>query len=112
MGGLPSGRREDFEPIFFERKVEGQSDLIVDEWCEGYCRGVGFAEEAWMAGSKEVLESLAPISAFTAQTCWVNHERTDAQVQILQQAITHDVCRIHEFWLERHEDRVSGSQTV
>ena len=31
---------EDFEPLFLEREVEGISYTIVDEWCEGYLRGV------------------------------------------------------------------------
>ncbi len=30
---------EDFEPIFLQRKVEGDAFTIVDEWCEGYWRG-------------------------------------------------------------------------
>jgi uncharacterized protein len=29
---------EDFEPLFYEREVEGKTYLVVDEWCEGYSR--------------------------------------------------------------------------
>ena len=35
---------EEFEPMFLERDVEGRTYTIVDEWCEGYVRGVELAE--------------------------------------------------------------------
>lgn len=42
---------DDFEPMFYERNVEDQTYTIVDEWCEGYLRGVRLAEGAWRAGA-------------------------------------------------------------
>jgi uncharacterized protein len=36
---------EDFEPMFEESDVDGKTYTIVDEWCEGYIRGVALASE-------------------------------------------------------------------
>ena len=35
------------EPLFLERIVDGKTYTIVDEWCEGYMRGVALAAEQW-----------------------------------------------------------------
>lgn len=38
---------DDFEPMFEESVVDGKTHTIVDEWCEGYIRGVALASEQW-----------------------------------------------------------------
>ncbi len=55
---------EDFEPIFLEREVEGKTYAIVDEWCEGYRRGILLAADRWDAGGQEMTILLMPILAF------------------------------------------------
>jgi uncharacterized protein len=46
---------KNFEPLFLERKIEGETYIIVDEWCEGYRRGVELAQEHWNnAGARSI----------------------------------------------------------
>lgn len=65
---------EDFAPIFLEREVEGNIYSIVDEWCEGYMRGVALAVDAWNAGGQPMTVLLTPIRAFTSETGWRAHD--------------------------------------
>lgn len=65
---------EDFAPMFLEREVEGKIYPIVDEWCEGYLRGMALAADAWNAGGLPMAVLLAPIRAFTGETGWRAHD--------------------------------------
>jgi uncharacterized protein len=38
-----------FEPIYLENVVSGDAVVIVDEWCQGYLRGVALAADEWDA---------------------------------------------------------------
>ena len=38
---------KDFEPLFMERTVKGKKFTIVDEWCEGYLKGVALTRNEW-----------------------------------------------------------------
>lgn len=67
---------ETFEPLFLERDVGGKRQVIVDEWCEGYVRGVALAESLWQAGGLEMTVLLAPIRAFTYATDWHAYQFT------------------------------------
>ncbi len=76
--------------------------MVVDEWCEGYMRGVGLAADEWRAGAPEIADLLAPIRAFTEETDWLAHEIADLkQVEKLRDAIAPNVRAIHANWLAR-----------
>ena len=95
---------EDFEPLYLERKVEGRTYTIVDEWCEGYWRGVQLAQDAWDAGGKEMATLLTPILAFTGVSDWKAHEYELKDLETIQRAITPNVTAIHAYWLARRAD--------
>lgn len=95
---------ETFEPLFLERDVGGKRQVIVDEWCEGYVRGVAMAESLWQAGGLEMTVLLAPIRAFTAATDWHAYQFTDtAEIDTIRNAITPNVRQIHAYWLARRD---------
>lgn len=104
--------REDFEPLFLERVVEGKTYTIVDEWCEGYVRGMKLAEEAWGSGGLEIRVLLMPILAFTSETDWKAHDLTEVEIENLHDAITHNVREIHAYWLSRRETEGRRQQPV
>lgn len=92
----------DFEPLFFESKVENQTVTIVDEWCEGYMRGVGLAAKAWSSGGPEVKKLLQPIRSFTEETDWAGHDLPDPKAaDALRDSITHNARELHAFWLAK-----------
>jgi uncharacterized protein len=93
---------ETFEPLFLEREVEGKTYTIVDEWCEGYRRGVELAEAEWTAGGDEITTLLEPIYGFTEASGWTAHEG-DA-VEALRRAIAPNVRAIHAYWFASRGD--------
>jgi uncharacterized protein len=89
-----------FEPIFMESVRGGEPVLIVDEWCEGYLRGVALTADEWSSAGPEIADLLAPIRAFTEETNWLAHELDDPkQVDTLRDAIVPNVRAIHAYWL-------------
>jgi uncharacterized protein len=95
---------ESFEPLFLERVVDRKKYTIVDEWCEGYWRGVALAADEWAAGGDEVTALLAPIFGFTEASSWTAHEQADDEVEALQRAIPPNVRALHGYWLARRGD--------
>ena len=103
---------DEFEPMFLEREVEGNTYTIVDEWCDGYVRGVELAEEDWHMSDEELADLLAPVYAFTEKTKWRGHDLEDDERESIRQAITPNVRKIHTYWLERRGDHASATQPV
>ena len=96
---------EDFEPMFLERELEGNIYPIVDEWCEGYMRGVALAADSWNAGGLQMSILLTPILAFSSETEWRAHDMsTDAEIEHIRNAITPNVREIHAWWLACRDD--------
>ena len=92
---------ESFEPLFLESEVDGKTFTIVDEWCEGYRRGVELAEAEWRAGDAEIMALLEPIYDFTEASAWPAHERAEREIEALQRTIAPNVRAIHAYWLAR-----------
>ncbi len=89
IAGLLMEQPEDFEPMFQENTVDGRTYIIVDEWCEGYMRGVLMAEEIWEQESIKMKILLAPIKAFQGEQAFLTDEKFSKQeIQNLRQAIT------------------------
>ena len=59
-----------YEPIFLERTLDDRTHLIVDDWCEGFLRGL----RLWPALSGEDMtvleECLMPIRLFATEEGW------------------------------------------
>ena len=105
-------RPAEFEPIFMERQVKGAAPLVVDDWCDGYGRGIELAPECWKAGGEEVAILLMPILAFTAAMDWPAHKFTGEEFNNIQSVITPHVRAIHAYWLARREQTHSAPSTV
>ncbi|MEJ2692523.1 MAG: UPF0149 family protein [Candidatus Thiodiazotropha sp.] len=95
---------EDFEPLFDIGIHEETSQMIVDEWCEGYQRGVELSFEQWMSGGEEIIALLEPILAFTETTEWRGHDYGADEVEEAHQLIGHNVKEIHAYWLTKRDD--------
>lgn len=92
---------EVFEPLFLTREVSGKTHLIVDEWCEGFRRGIELDQEGWLTGENEVTILLTPILAFTGSRNWRAHDFKPEEVERLQNTITPNVRHLHAYWLAR-----------
>lgn len=95
-----------FEPMFEEHLIDGKTYTIVDEWCEGYIRGVVLAAGKWDLESTEMKILLAPIKAFQGEQALITDEKFNEQeINNLRHAITPNVREIHAFWLARRSER-------
>lgn len=103
---------QDYEPLFLERKVEGKTYTIVDEWCEGYRRGVALSQDRWNQGGEEMVVLLTPIYAFTTATDWKGHEYKEHERKTIIQAITPNVRDIHAYWLARRAEQAPATQPL
>lgn len=93
---------EEFEPMYGERVVNGEQVPVVDEWCEGYMRGVALSTDEWETAPPEIVDLLAPILAFTQDTSWAGHDIADPEeADGVRDAIAPNVRAIHAYWLER-----------
>jgi uncharacterized protein len=103
----------DFEPMFSDLHVDGRTYTIVDEWCEGYMRGVTLAVAFGASLDSEAESLLQPILAFTEAADWPGHDLPDfTDTEKLQQSIASNVRSLHAYWLERREDPIPSRQAT
>jgi len=102
----------DVEPMFYEREVDGRMYTIVDEWCEGYMRGIELALIRGASLDSEVEDLLYPIRAFTEAADWPGHDLPNfAETEKLQQLIVPNVRALHAYWFEQREDPIPAEST-
>ncbi len=90
-----------YEPLFYERKVKGNTYLIVDEWCEGFMLVVKSHPGAWQDQEKDIEH----IAIFTKSREFAAHDSGNAAA--LQKEIEPAVLRMHKRRLAtfNHENR-------
>jgi len=92
---------DQFEPLFMEREVDGKTYRIVDEWCDGYIRGMRLDREGWSA-AEGIDELLGTMLLFTSGEGWKKLKRmTLDEVERMQDVIAPAVRRMHAYWLEQ-----------
>ena len=95
---------ESFEPLFLEREWKDGKALVVDEWCEGFLRGVELTGELWAAGGREIDDLMLPILGFCEASDWAAHDLSDpGSTEQAQLAIAPSVRAMHAYWLERRK---------
>lgn len=87
-----------FEPYFSYYEMDGEAFDIVDDWCEGYMRGVRVLQGRWEDGHPRVTELLAPIRAFTSETEWAGHELPPEDADAQCDAILVNVRELYRYW--------------
>lgn len=96
---------ESFEPLFMQREVEGNTYIIVDEWCYGYMKGVDLALAQWNIDGMDMAIMLLPIKIFGTEDGWVKLDGMDKQeIENVRNAITPNVREIQAYWLARREE--------
>lgn len=97
---------EQFEPIFLQHEIDGKEYTIVDDWCEGYLRGMALHGEAWVEEG-ECATWLEVLRLFATETGWDALEAmSEDEIVRQQQRIAPNVRSLHAYWLQRR----SGGQ--
>lgn len=104
IAGCLSDRPSDFEPVFSERELEGRTYTVVDEWCEGFARGMALDSANWRTGGEEIKRLLGPVMSFTKQTGRAGYELSPAQCEEQKAKIIPSVRAIYTYWLARREE--------
>ncbi|MCB1829147.1 MAG: UPF0149 family protein [Gammaproteobacteria bacterium] len=95
-------QNDEFEALFHEREVAGRTYYIVDDWCEGFLRGVHLWNPLSPSDSEVLEKCLSPIRLFTT-----HHENgaleamTDDEVADKQAKIEPSVRRLYGYFREQ-----------
>jgi len=104
---------EEFEPLFEVSVIDSKEYTIVDEWCEGYMRGVSLSQSLWNSAGLEMQILLTPIKAFTEAGDWMAHDTSTEEEMInIRNAIAPNAQAIHAYWLQKREDSKPDVSTL
>ena len=59
-----------FEPSFYERPLNDETVVIVDEWCAGFIKGMRLDTEGWKPLKRDRPELLKPMELFGTRAGW------------------------------------------
>lgn len=82
-------------PVYMEGEEDGESYLIVDEWCSGFMRGASLTGLT-RSGSPDFLEEvLAPVRLFGTEKGWQKQAKmTQEEIEFWQELIEPSVLRL------------------
>lgn len=95
---------QDYEPLIYINKHEGEDVPVIDEWCMGFMRAVDLDPLAWkpLLDDADAQALLFPILLYGTETGWKEMERNPAlaeQHQHFADSLADCVVAIHEYWL-------------
>lgn len=90
-----------FEPSFYEAPFNDKTVIIVDEWCEGFVKGMRVAPEGWKALRRERPDLLKPLELFGTRAGWRKLEAAGetAMHATWSVRVAPVVREIHAYWL-------------
>jgi len=100
-----------FEPTFYESRVGKKRVLVVDEWCEGFLKGMRLDAAGWKPLARERPELLRPLQLFGTRAGWRElaaggegklHAQWSARVAPA-------IRDIYAFWLPRRRAQLAPS---
>lgn len=103
-----------FKPLFLEsKKADGSESLIVEDWCEGFARGLSAWGEMPPAQMDKLLLLIEPITLFiTAEGYAALKTMNDEEVFRQQRKITDNVRRIHTSFSHPIPDKQPAREPV
>lgn len=111
IANLLAQHPESFEPLYSWYELDRKRYDIVDDWCEGYMRGVHVLGASWEEGHPQATELLAPIRAFCQETEWCGHETEPAEGDALRATIVPNVRSLYRYWQENRGGAPRQSNT-
>lgn len=83
---------DNFEALFLERKVDGKTHTIVDEWCNGFLRGLNLWGPLSAADAALTEECIQPLRLFATEAGFekrdvMNEDEIVAQQQLIEPGV-------------------------
>ncbi len=119
LNDILSALRDDpdrFEPLFYEREVEGKTYTIVDDWCAGFMQAVNKVRpKSWepMQEEGEGVAWLLPMEMFASDKGWGILESAEDQEKAHEEwasKIVPAVRAINDFWTEHRRKAMEKSR--
>lgn len=90
-----------FEPMFLERDLHDSVDLVVENWCRGYIKGIALCKHQWSTDSEFMQTRLYPIIVFGGKAGAELRNKADRE-QILswKKAIPENIREIYTYWAD------------
>ena len=60
----------EFAPTFYGSEVDGKKVIVVDEWCEGFMKGMRLDAAGWKSLKRERPDLLKPLELFGTRAGW------------------------------------------
>ena len=93
-----------YAALFLEREVKGKTHAIVDEWCEGFLRGVNLWDTLTAADATVTEECIQPIRLFATEAGFTRLETmSEDEVVEQQQLIEPAVHRLFQHFFEQRK---------
>ena len=104
---------QNFEPMFLQRIIDDKSCTIVDEWCEGFMRGVLLAAGQWHMDEINMEILLVPMKAFVGEQAKRTHANfSRPEINNIQNAICQSAREVYAYWLACRQDEASSSVPI
>ncbi len=95
---------ESFAPIYEISEEDGSEEVVVDEWCYGYMRGVELREKDWATLQEAQPELLLPFMLLSgAYTLDGEEEVTEEEREEMRESLPDLVFAIRDFWMTEAE---------
>lgn len=103
--GWFEGDPAEFEPTFYVRGEGRDAVVIVDEWCEGFIRGVALDPKGWSPLKRAHPEWLRPMQLFGTNGGRMERDLGDERALHAEWSprIAPAVRAIHTYWLPQRE---------
>lgn len=101
-----------FEPTFYEDEAGPSKVIVVDEWCEGFVKGMRLDRPGWAPLKRECPDLVKPMELFGTRAGWRELEAAGeaAMHATWSVRIAPAVRAIHEYWLARRPASVEESR--
>ena len=101
---MQSMNENDYEALFLEHEATGKTHTIVDEWCEGFLRGVNLWDTLTVADATVTEECIKPIRLFATEAGFTQLETmSEDEVVEQQQLIEPAVHRLFQHFFEQRK---------
>ncbi|GAB3477169.1 UPF0149 family protein [Marinomonas epiphytica] len=85
----------DFHPVYLEQEHEGESTLIVEEWCVGFMRGAKLTGLGKTGDKAFFDEVLAPVRLFGTEAGWSKQENMkEEEIQFWEENLEISIQRL------------------
>lgn len=103
-----------FEPSFYERSFDDKTVIIVDEWCEGFIKGMRMDAKGWEPLKRERPDLVKPMELFGTRAGWRQLREGGEPVMRATWSvrIAPAIRDIHAFWLPYRRALVEGPENV